>query len=602
VALGWTGEAVTSAAAPAADARRAGRRTYPSVRRQRWSSALLGGGLGLGSGALIGIGFRVPSCAPLVFVALVPLLWATRLPAAVATLAGAAAGVAAYATLFAWLPISITRFGGFAPREARLLFGLGVACHALQFVAFAVAAMLAGRVVGPLAPQRVSSAVTLAIAWAACWVAVERMFPMAIPWSLGAALSPHLWLRQAADLGGVYGLSFVIVLVNGCVSLAFAPARAPRRALAALALLAVGALAVYGCWRLASDRLPRASAVSGIGIGIVQGNLAAESSHGPAPSVRAWDVYEGLTNQLVGYDAAAQIDVVVWPETTLDAYVRFDDWHREHLERLAARSGRTMVVGALDRDGEARFNGAFTFVPHATRVNRPAAIQVYRKVSLLPWAEYVPGGNLLAWARRRRTTGELSPGVARDGFAIEPGHGGRVLLATSICSEALQPGWFNPQLQAGASVLLNLADDQWFRGTAAPELHFALVRMRAVETRRWLVRASNSGISAVVDPNGDVVASLPFGESGTLAQRVVPLRTLTPYARYGDWIVWLSLALLSMVAIAGVLHWHATRRSCERTVTKQQQISHENGGAEKALVVGTSSSPNRRLRLPVAER
>jgi apolipoprotein N-acyltransferase len=168
--------------------------------------------------------------------------------------------------------------------------------------------------------------------------------------------------------------------------------------------------------------------------------------------------------------------------------------------------------------------------------------------------EYVPGASGLPALRAWWTTGDFVSGTRRDAFVLEPGTDGKppLRVAPSICVEGLQGGWFNPLVRAGAGLLVNITDDGWLAGSPGPELHLQLARMRSVETRRWLVRASNSGISAVIDPQGAIVASLPFGEAGTLMQAVQPSEQLTPYVRFGDWVVWVSLAIVGMALCAAV--------------------------------------------------
>jgi apolipoprotein N-acyltransferase len=129
-----------------------------------------------------------------------------------------------------------------------------------------------------------------------------------------------------------------------------------------------------------------------------------------------------------------------------------------------------------------------------------------------------------------------------------------------VCVEAIRPGAFNAQVRDGAQWLLNLTDDSWFASRRAAAQHLEMTRLRAVETRRWLVRASHSGASAVIDPRGDVVAALPFAVPGTLSQGVGLGEDLTPYVRYGDWVV-LAAAILGSVALRGRLPgW--PRRPC----------------------------------------
>ena len=116
-------------------------------------------------------------------------------------------------------------------------------------------------------------------------------------------------------------------------------------------------------------------------------------------------------------------------------------------------------------------------------------------------------------------------------------------VAPSICFEAIHAGAFNALVRHAAGLLVNLTDDGWFASVNAAAQHLELTRLRAVETRRWLVRASNSGISAFIDPSGRVAASLPFGAIGVLRHRIEVGGPTTPYVRWGDWVLPLCAAL-----------------------------------------------------------
>ena len=119
-------------------------------------------------------------------------------------------------------------------------------------------------------------------------------------------------------------------------------------------------------------------------------------------------------------------------------------------------------------------------------------------------------------------------------------------IASSICFEALYPGFNNQDLRRGATLLVNLSDDSRFGDTDAPYMHLNAARWRALEARRWLLRASNSGISAVIDPTGQVVASVPFGEAGALREIVHAETELTPFVRWGQWFLWVEAVFFAI--------------------------------------------------------
>lgn len=531
--------------------------TVSSDRRRKWSAGQ-SIALGMASGLFVGLSFRSTSAAPVVFLALVPMLLAMPRGVRAAALAGASTGIVGYAIVFAWLPEPLTRFQSVPIVYAWIFFVVGVSYHTLQLVLFAVGgAVIAGRWGRTGMPRNaVRPSLLIALAVAALWVVLEWAYPKVFPWSLGGSLVAYQLFRQAADIGGVFGLGFVIVFVNVALALALAAPRSSslRRRMLVAAVGVICALAAYGHWRIGTLVTAKVGPRGPVPIAIVQGALPVEHRYDDARVLEAWDTYESLTTHLLASSAErsdARPEVVIWPETTLPVYLRHNAWYRTRVEQFVNAINRPLIIGALDRaeDGAGEFNSAYAFTP-AQALRRPLSahqLQVYHKSYLVPWAEYVPGGRWLPF-RHWRTTGEFVQGREGQSFTVAVGSQASdpLSIAPSICFEALQAGWFNRLVAAGASVLLNITDDGWLAGSPGPDLHLQLARMRAVETRRWLVRASNSGVSAFIDPTGEIVASLPFGEAGTLTHLVVPSSQITPYVRFGDWVVWFS------VIIAGV--------------------------------------------------
>lgn len=229
------------------------------------------------------------------------------------------------------------------------------------------------------------------------------------------------------------------------------------------------------------------------------------------------------------------------------------------LFRLAAVCTSALLVSIGLRS---YFLGGITFIALGPLVaalarapwRRPSAkssvpAQIYRKQYLLPFGEYVPGASWFPWMDGWKTTGQFLPGKSHAPLDLRGRGAERTRIAPSICFEAIQPGWFNAMVRDGAELLVNITDDGWFGDTAAPYQHLQLARMRAVETRRWLVRASNSGISAFIDPMGEIVASLPLNEVGTVQHAVAPIQSVPLYVRLGDWPVGLSALIISLTAL-----------------------------------------------------
>jgi apolipoprotein N-acyltransferase len=586
------------------------------------------------SGVLGALCFPTYSLWPLVFVALVPLLLAVAgASRRRAFLLGWLTGTVGFLGAFSWVLPTIARFESISSLEALPFFALFVAYHALQLALFGggVAWAESDQPSG-LSHHRMQNHIhhssfiihhSSFIFPAACWILLEWAFPKVIPWSFGDTLAASAALRQGADVAGVYGLSFLVILVNATVAAAIVRRDMPlprrvRPAAAAATLLAVAA--VYGGFRISrNESYHHATNTShehehALLITIVQGGLHSGRDDLVAANEEAWATYARLTEEALtptlsqgareeGPDSASfdatqdrlSADLIVWPETTLRVYLRQDSVWRDRLGRFIEQIGRPLFLGSLDlpADGRGELNSGYLVEPgeltdgdaHITAMpgRQAAGWQVYYKHVLLPFGEYVPGASWLPLLSRWRTTGrfvgaeashpltlnpsysaqeeraEGSPSPDEPDFwsrraltpplaAAEDEHDSRARLTIpfgpSICFEAIWPGAYNQLVRAGAEFLVNITDDGWFGNTAGPYEHLNAARLRAVETRRWLVRASNSGVSAFIDPMGNIVDSLTLGAVGTISHSITPGQSLTPYVRYGDWPVYLSLVII----------------------------------------------------------
>jgi apolipoprotein N-acyltransferase len=479
-------------------------------------------------GAAIAVAFPPFWFWPGVFVGTTALTLAVAGARAELALAlGFAAGVVGHLVAFEWLGPVLSRF----TRASAPATGMHVAAFVIyQATQLALFAVLAPRHCDRRAGWARRSAET-----AAAWVVAEWGFPKIIPWSLADGLAAATALRQAGDIGGPHGLSFVVAAVGATLAATLDTTAIRRqRWHAALAVgVALSAMTLYGVARVAQFTGQRS--LPTLRVTLVQGQVGLHD-HALAQTAAAWPVYERLT-----LAAARDTDaggIVIWPETILRAYIRHDERQLRRVRSLVARIKQPLLLGALDLPaaGAGELNVAFLVPVGATEAER---IQVYRKRWLLPFAEYVPAPGIVKdWP----TTGNFVGGAGGGLLDL----GGGIALAPAICFEALRPGVYNAYVRAGASLLANLSDDGWFAGTMAPLQHLGVATMRAVETRRWLVRSSDSGISAVVDPTGTIVRQLEVGAAGTLQVDVPLERGHTPYVWLGDWVILPSAALVTL--------------------------------------------------------
>lgn len=476
---------------------------------------------------------------PCLAVFLTPLWWAlerggdTRGAAAVA---GAAFGLAAYAGGHLWMWRLVAPFLG-----GDRLFGavLWVGYGAWFALGFAVYAALFRRL-------RVRGW-PVAVAGIAPLVVVEWVQPQIFPLYVGNALVGAPLLAQTADLGGPLLLSALVALANVVV---FETARwwygARARPVAVwLATLALGGAAlVYGGARMASVDAAVAAAPA-LRVGVVQANLSIADKS--AVSVLTHRRHLEDTRVLL---ADGPLDLVVWPET---AYVR-------GLRRPLPISGRPILddlavpllfgsSSVHEEDGRRRKSNS-AFLIGADGMIR----DVYDKNLLIPLAEYLPLADAIPAIRAWFPQAEEFV-AATDTPAL---HLGPWRIATPICYEAIRPDFVRRMMrEARPHLLVTLANDAWFGDSQEPWIHLALARLRAIEHRRYLVRATNSGVSAIIDPAGRVVARTALLARATLRGVVRPLDGETVYARVGDWPGWTALIVVvigCIVAAAPARH------------------------------------------------
>jgi apolipoprotein N-acyltransferase len=397
----------------------------------------------------------------------------------------------------------------------------------------------------------------IAVAGVAPLVAVEWLQPQLFPLYAGNGLVAAPTWTQLADLGGPLLLTALLGVANVGVLATWDWWHGRGRPVSALAAIAVvGAALAYGRVRMA--RVDAAvSAAPALRVGVVQANLGVLEK--TALALVTHQRHLDQTRELL---AAGPVDLVVWPET---AYVR-------GLRRPLPLSGRPILEelsvpllfggsSVEERDGR-RWKANSAFLIGADGVIRDA----YDKNLLIPLAEYVPFASLVP------ALGRWFPHV--DDFAASTDvpalHLGPWRIATPICYEAIRPEFVRRMMRRSRPhLLVTLANDAWFGDSQEPWLHLALARLRAVEHRRFLVRATNSGVSAVVDPAGRVVAMTGVLTRETLRATVHPLEGETVYTRLGDWPGWLAAAIVVVgVALSAPGRSGSSRRPASRTAAR----------------------------------
>lgn len=343
---------------------------------------------------------------------------------------------------------------------------------------------------------------------AALWTGIERTHgPLAFAWlDLGNAGIDRPLLLRLAPFTGVYGLSFVFAIL-GC-AVALASMRRPRLQLAWLAVLPL-------LFALPEPPAPEPGMQTAL---VVQPNVDTEMQWTTA-SLAEIEQHMALLSRAAG-------KLIVWPEVPAPFYPTNPAFH-DYLAKIVRTSGSALLMGGVAHaDGGDPLNSAFLISSAGEIVDR------YDKINLVPFGEYVPPA--FSWVNKiTHEAGEFVPGNRVVVFPLD-GH----KISAFICYESAFPDLVRQFTRGGAEVLVNLSNDGYFGGSAAREQHLSLVRMRAVENRRWILRSTNDGITAMVDPAGRVTQTLPGFEQTSANMHYDFRGEITPYVRNGDWFAW----------------------------------------------------------------
>jgi apolipoprotein N-acyltransferase len=427
-------------------------------------------------------------------------------------------GLGAFGLGVSWVYISIHDFGGADPFSASLLTGLFVAFWALFP---ALAAYLSVRI------RPVKPGLTSIIVMPLVWLLVEYLRGYLVlngfPWLQVGYSQLETPLAGYIPIAGVYGTGFLAVLTAS--TLVHLLQTKKHRLLLAAALAAVwltGSVLQTIKWTYAIGEPIRVS--------MIQGNIAQDQKWRPENRGNTLQYYKTMTE--AHWDSA----IIVWPETSIPAYLAdVYDWFLLPLSD-AARQHETDLIVSLPAHGDSeheRYNAVMTLGKETG---------MYRKKHLLPFGEYLPWQPVSGFILNSLAIklGDFTPGAIDQPLLKAGGYP----FITSICYE---DAFGDAGIQA--AYLVNVTNDGWFGNSIEPHQHLQIARMRAMETGRFLLRATNTGVTAIVAPDGKIVSQAPQFTATVLTNVITPMGGMTPYARLGDKpvIYILALVLLGLV-------------------------------------------------------
>jgi apolipoprotein N-acyltransferase len=417
--------------------------------------------------------------------------------------------------------------------------------------------------------RRFSSVATVFIA-PLIWTCLEFLrahLLTGFPWStLGYSQYMHLQLIQFSDMTGVYGVSFLIVLVNAGLFTLFEYILAREAAretnwkaahpasaicIALILIAAVGLAEGYGAHKLHA-RQPQTEET--LTVGIVQGNIPQEEKWNCQLQDAIYSGYQALT--LLA--ARQKPNVIIWPETSAPFINEQRGDYLDHISPLAQKAGVPLVVGspriAREITGEISLKNSAFLLSSEGKI-----LDYYDKIHLVPFGEYLPLGQILSHLGSVvNEIGEFSSGNRYTIFQL-----GHWRFGVVICYEVIFPNLFRKFARQGVNFMVNITNDAWFDQSSAPYQHFSMVVFRAIESGISVVRVANTGISGMIDPWGRVLLETPLFHRLAMVRPLKLYRENTFYVRHGDLFVESCLIILGLLLILGYYKVYQAKRRLE---------------------------------------
>lgn len=436
---------------------------------------------------------------------------------------GFLAGILSSLGIFYWVTYAMRHYGGLDTITSFSILFLMVLYLALYFGVFAW-------LWGMFPPKDIFS-----LLWApSIWVGLEyiRTYLLSgFPWELlGHSQYNFLPIIQIAETTGVYGISFLIMLVNQTLYLLLwfnPPFRnwSQKWKGAILTLSLVTLTLIFGYWSLSNQKQKDLQAPT-LNVSVIQGNIDQSLKWNPAFQEETIRIYKDLTLQTLPKSP----ELVVWPETAVPFYFLNENHLTPVLFQLARETRAHLLFGspaAAFRQGKIHFyNRAYLLSPEGR-------LSFYDKVHLVPFGEYVPLRRFLPFVGKIvQAIGDFSPGSGSYGLSHPKGK-----IGVLICFETIFPDLSRAFIQEDCRILVNITNDAWYGRTSAPYQHLSMLTFRAVENRVWIARAANTGFSAFIDSSGRILKIIPLFQTGETCA-TIPLRgEKTFYNRYGDLLI-----------------------------------------------------------------
>ncbi len=487
---------------------------------------------------IMGEPFPPADLSSVAWIALVPFLYLTsRTKPSQSFRQGLFLGFLFYFGTQYWIYHSINNYGGLPLASSLAVVMLLCLYEALYTALF-------GWVVNHL--NRITS-LPMAVYAPSLWMVLEYLRGVlftGFPWSLlGYTQTDNLTVIQIADLTGVYGVSFLVVLVNSTLTDIIIERKRIISVILTVTLLA-GSI-IYGHHKL--QYLKGLKPEKTMRLGVIQGNIDQSIKWDSRYREEVLNKYKRMSSEALIYG----VDLIIWPETALPFYFDYERPYTDDLKAFVQENSMVLLTGTpMVKERIPSGEGSYQY-----RISNSAVLilgdgkvgGVYDKIHLVPFGEYVPLKSIFFFVDKLvEGIGDFQRGENLTLFRIK-GKEGYTSFFTLICYEAIFPSLVRRFPQA--DFMVNITNDAWFGRTAGPYQHFEISRVRAVENRMPLVRAANTGISAIVDMSGQVLERTDLFRDDKIITELRISKVESLYRRFGDIFVYLNFVYIGILWI-----------------------------------------------------
>ena len=486
------------------------------------------------SGLLLILSFPKFGNGVVAWVSLIPLFFSLKdvAPARGFQL-GFLSGIVAYLGILYWISVVVVQYG-YLPVYVGVLVLLLLASYLSLYTAIFSAGIVYLRRKG------VRVCLSAPVIWTILEYIRSNLFT-GFPWeNLGYSQYLHQNVIQIADLTGIYGISFLIVLANAVIFDLLEGGSSRRLFYTEFSALAIILVVIFGYGHLRYKHIGYSLQMAPeMRVSLIQGNIDQNIKWDAQYQSQTLDIYRSLSLKAIPPKGG----LIVWPETAVPFYFQRLDLMHETVASVARQSQSSLLLGSPSFTQE---GGNTYYSNSAFLIGEDGEVKgQYDKVHLVPYGEYVPLRKFFPFV------GKLVAGVGdfRQGQGFYPLVLNNRRLGILICYEGIFPEAARDYKLKRANLLVNITNDAWFGETSAPYQHLSMTVFRAIENRLFLVRAANTGISAIIDPRGDILLQSKLFERSALNGSIKIVDEKSFYAAYGDVFVFVCAAFLLAIFI-----------------------------------------------------